>query len=50
MGHIDQSVDLVIFALHLAGVSSILGGLNFMVSSSNLRSPSLGFDQLALFV
>jgi len=50
MGHIDQSVDLVIFALHLAGVRSILGGLNFMVRSVNLRFSSLSFDQLALFI
>jgi len=43
-------VDLVIFALHLAGVSSILGGLNFMTSSKNIRISVINLEQLRLFI
>jgi len=50
IGHIDQRVDLVIFALHLAGVSSILGGLNFMTSSKNIRISVINLEQLRLFI
>ncbi len=50
IGHLDQSVDLVIFAVHLAGVSSILGGLNFIVSRKTLRFSGMSLEQLSLFV
>jgi len=50
IGHIDQRVDLVIFALHLAGVSSILGGLNFITSSKNIRISVINLEQLRLFI
>jgi heme/copper-type cytochrome/quinol oxidase subunit 1 len=50
MGHIDQRVDLVIFALHLAGVSSILGGLNFITRSKNIRISVINLEQLRLFI
>ena len=30
IGHSDTSVDLVIFALHFAGTSSLVGGINFI--------------------
>jgi len=50
MGHIDQSVDLVIFALHLAGVRSILGGINFMTRTKNLRLCFLSLEQVRLYI
>ena len=28
MGHSDSSVDLMIFSIHFAGVSSLVGGIN----------------------
>jgi len=43
-------MDIVIFSLHLAGVSSILGAMNFLVTIFNLRSYSLNFEQMGLFV
>jgi len=50
IGHLDQRVDLVIFALHLAGVSSILGGINFMTSTKNLRICFLSLEQVSLYI
>lgn len=32
LGHPGACVDCVIFALHLAGASSIMGGINFMTT------------------
>jgi heme/copper-type cytochrome/quinol oxidase subunit 1 len=37
IGHSDTSVDLVIFALHFAGVSSLLGGINFIATTLRMR-------------
>jgi len=30
-GHVGSSVDFVIFGLHVAGLSSILGSINFFI-------------------
>jgi len=43
------SVDCAIFALHLTGVSSILGSLNFIVTIFNMRAPGLTYSRLNLF-
>lgn len=45
-----NSVDLAIFRLHLAGASSILGGINFLTTIFNMRMPYMGLDQVPLFV
>jgi heme/copper-type cytochrome/quinol oxidase subunit 1 len=37
-GHPGASVDFAIFSLHIAGVSSLLGAINFMVTIINMRS------------
>ena len=50
LGHSGNSVDLAIFRLHLAGMSSILGGLNFMVTLWNTRSIEVTFEKVTLFV
>nr|UWI71681.1 cytochrome c oxidase subunit I [Strongyloides fuelleborni fuelleborni] len=50
LGHPGSSVDLAIFALHLAGVSSILGAINFMCTTKNLRSSSISLEHMSLFV
>nr|WAX01707.1 cytochrome c oxidase subunit 1 [Philometra sp. HZ-2022] len=49
-GHPGSSVDLAIFSLHCAGVSSILGGINFMTTIKNMRSASISLEHLSLFV
>jgi len=47
--HSGPSVDLAIFALHLAGVSSLLGAINFITTIINMRSPGIKLHKLALF-
>lgn len=49
-GHPGSSVDLVIFSLHCAGLSSILGGINFICTVKNLRSGSVSLEHMSLFV
>ena len=43
-------MDLAIFSLHLAGVSSILGAINFITTVLNIRWHGLQFERLPLFV
>ena len=50
IGHPGNRVDLAIFSLHCAGVSSILGGINFMCTVKNLRSRSISLEHMRLFV
>uniref|UniRef100_A0A7S3KXV7 Cytochrome c oxidase subunit 1 n=1 Tax=Amphora coffeiformis TaxID=265554 RepID=A0A7S3KXV7_9STRA len=49
-GHSGGSVDLAIFSLHLSGAASILGAINFICTITNMRSKSLPFHRLPLFV
>jgi cytochrome c oxidase subunit 1 len=49
-GHSGGSVDLAIFSLHLSGAASILGAINFICTITNMRSKSLAFHRLPLFV
>jgi len=44
------SVDLAIFSLHIAGVSSLLGSINFIVTIHNMRSPGMTWYRVPLFV
>nr|ALR69420.1 cytochrome c oxidase subunit I [Bemisia tabaci] len=48
--HSGLSVDLLIFSLHIAGVSSILGSINFIVTIFNMRVIGMNFEYLSLFV
>jgi len=50
LAHSGGSVDLAIFSLHLAGVSSILGAINFITTVINMRWFGLQFERLPLFV
>jgi cytochrome c oxidase subunit 1 len=50
LGHPNRSVDLAIFSLHCAGVSSILGGINFITTVKNLRSSRISLEHISLFV
>ena len=47
--HSGTSVDLAIFALHLSGISSLLGAMNFITTILNMRSPGIRLHKLALF-
>ena len=50
IGHAGTSVDLAIFSLHIAGVSRILGSINFITTIINIRGDGLRFRRLPLFV
>ena len=39
--HSGPSVDLAIFALHLSGISSLLGSINFITTIGNMRTPGI---------
>jgi heme/copper-type cytochrome/quinol oxidase subunit 1 len=43
-------VDMWILSLHLAGTSSIIGSLNFIITTWRLRRPGIGMWNLPLFV
>lgn len=40
---------MAIFALHLSGVSSLLGSINFITTIVNMRTPGIRLHNLALF-
>ena len=50
LGHSGPSVDMAIFALHLAGASSILGAVNFITTIFNMRAPGMTLHKMPLFV
>jgi cytochrome c oxidase subunit 1 len=50
MGHPGPAVDMVIFALHLAGASSILGAINLITTILNMRTPGMSLHKMPLFV
>jgi cytochrome c oxidase subunit 1 len=47
--HSGPSVDLAIFGLHLSGISSLLGAVNFITTTFNMRSPGIRLHKLILF-
>jgi len=49
VGHPGPAVDLVIFALHIAGASSILGAINFITTILNMRAPGMTLHKMPLF-
>jgi len=49
LGHPGSAVDLGILSLHLAGVSSILGSINFITTIANIRGSGLTLEIMPLF-
>nr|QBZ38161.1 cytochrome c oxidase subunit I [Purohita sinica] len=47
--HSGPSVDLTIFSLHVAGMSSIMGAINFISTILNMRSKEIKLDKMPLF-
>lgn len=45
-----SAVDLVIFSLHLSGIASILGSINFITTVINMRLPGMTMYRLPLYV
>ena len=48
--HLGAAVDLSILSLHIAGISSLLGAINLIVTIINCRASGLTFERLPLFV
>jgi cytochrome c oxidase subunit 1 len=48
--HSGGSVDLAIFGLHLAGLSSLLGAMNLITTTLNMRAPGMTMHKVPLFV
>lgn len=42
-------VDFAIFAIHMLGISSILGSINVIVTIMNMRAPGMTFMKMPLF-
>ena len=49
-GSTGPAVDFAIFAVHLAGVASILGATNFITTIFNMRAPGMTLHKMPLFV
>jgi len=47
--HPGPSVDLGIFSLHIAGISSIAGAINFIVTIFNMRTRGIYIYRMPLF-
>nr|YP_009987493.1 cytochrome c oxidase subunit I [Bambusiphaga furca]QBZ37953.1 cytochrome c oxidase subunit I [Bambusiphaga furca] len=47
--HSGPSVDLTIFSLHIAGMSSIMGAINFISTIMNMRSKEIKLEKMPLF-
>ena len=49
-GHPDVAVDFMLLALHLAGLSSLLGGINFIATIMTMRAPGMDYFKMPLYV
>jgi len=45
-----MGMDFTLFALHLAGVSSLLGSMNFITTIFNMRAPGMTLHKMPLFI
>jgi cytochrome c oxidase subunit 1 len=49
LGHPGPAMDLLIFSLHIAGASSLLGAINLITTIFNLRAPGMTLHKMPLF-
>nr|ALO64604.1 cytochrome c oxidase subunit I [Bombus lapidarius] len=47
--HSSPSIDIAIFSMHITGISSVIGSLNFIVTIMFMKNFSLNYDQINLF-
>lgn len=47
--HSGPAVDMAIFALHISGISSLLGSINFLVTFANMRTYGMKYTDAPLF-
>ena len=45
-----SGVDAWIFMIHLTGISSLVGAVNFVATIHNMRAPGMGWGRMPLFV
>jgi cytochrome c oxidase subunit 1 len=45
-----MSTDMTIFAIHMMGISSVLGAINIIVTILNMRAPGMALMKMPLFV
>nr|YP_009679952.1 cytochrome c oxidase subunit I [Gordionus alpestris]QDH52410.1 cytochrome c oxidase subunit 1 [Gordionus alpestris] len=50
IGHPSPSTDLAILSLHIAGISSLLGAMNFITTIITLRPTGMPMEKLSLFL
>lgn len=48
--HPSMAMDMALFALHLAGASSIMGAANFITTILNMRAPGMTLHKMPLFI
>jgi cytochrome c oxidase subunit 1 len=46
----DGGVDAWIFMIHLTGISSIVGAINFVATIHNMRAKGMGWGRMPLFI
>ena len=46
----NGGIDAWIFLIHLTGISSLIGAINFYATIANMRAPGMGWGRLPLFV
>ena len=47
---VGMSMDFLIFAIHLLGISSVLASINIIVTIFNMRAPGMKLTQMPMFV
>jgi heme/copper-type cytochrome/quinol oxidase subunit 1 len=43
--HLGPAVDLTILSLHVAGISSLMGAINIITTTMNMRNPGMSFEK-----